>query len=476
MKHRLLAYAAILGLCSWARRRSGPPTLPSSRRGRCGRSGSGLEPGSVARGAFNDGAWPSGAAQLGYGDGGEATVVGYGPNAGAKYITTYFRHAFSVSDPTGYQSLTLNLLPRRRGGGVLERHRSIPQQHAHRHRLVHDAGLRGDRRHRRDHVLSRVDHPSLLVAGTNVLAVEVHQANGTSSDVSFDAELIGSLQRAAHARTVSADGNVDHARCCAGAPSAATDSRVRLGASPASADDDGRRRRRRRPSTRSRVTGLAPSTVYYYSVGSTTADARRRRRQSLLRHRRRRPGTAEPTRVWVLGDAGTAGPTGISANQTAVRERLRRVQRRQLHGPDPDARRQRLRERHRCRVPGRRLRHVPASFLRQSNLWPTIGNHDTAQSTESERRDAALLQHLHAARGRRGGRRRLGHREVLLVRLRQHPLRLPRLDDIRAARSTARCSRGSPATSPPTPSRGSIAFWHHPPYTKGSHDSDTETS
>jgi len=31
--------------------------------------------------------------------------------------------------------------------------------------------------------------PSLLVAGTNILAVEVHQANATSSDLSFDLEL-----------------------------------------------------------------------------------------------------------------------------------------------------------------------------------------------------------------------------------------------------------------------------------------------
>jgi hypothetical protein len=35
--------------------------------------------------AFNDKAWASGPAQLGYGDGGEATVVSYGPDANNKY-------------------------------------------------------------------------------------------------------------------------------------------------------------------------------------------------------------------------------------------------------------------------------------------------------------------------------------------------------------------------------------------------------
>lgn len=34
-------------------------------------------------------------------------------------------------------------------------------------------------------------NPALLVEGGNVLAVEMHQANLTSSDLSFDLELIG---------------------------------------------------------------------------------------------------------------------------------------------------------------------------------------------------------------------------------------------------------------------------------------------
>jgi hypothetical protein len=34
--------------------------------------------------------WPSGPAELGYGDGGEATLVSCGPDPSAKYITTSF--------------------------------------------------------------------------------------------------------------------------------------------------------------------------------------------------------------------------------------------------------------------------------------------------------------------------------------------------------------------------------------------------
>src|ERR1051325_22368 len=38
----------------------------------------------------NDSSWASGPARLGYGGDGEVSTVSYGPNASAKYITTYF--------------------------------------------------------------------------------------------------------------------------------------------------------------------------------------------------------------------------------------------------------------------------------------------------------------------------------------------------------------------------------------------------
>src|SRR5439155_26286496 len=44
--------------------------------------------------SFNDSTWKSGPAQLGYGDGDEATVVAFGPDPNNKYITTYFRRSF----------------------------------------------------------------------------------------------------------------------------------------------------------------------------------------------------------------------------------------------------------------------------------------------------------------------------------------------------------------------------------------------
>ena len=48
---------------------------------------------------FNDNGWEQGPAELGYGDGDEATEVGFGGDEGNKFATTYFRHAFTVTNP-----------------------------------------------------------------------------------------------------------------------------------------------------------------------------------------------------------------------------------------------------------------------------------------------------------------------------------------------------------------------------------------
>lgn len=140
---------------------------------------------------FPDTAWAEGSAQLGYGDGDEATVVGYGPDPNNKYVTTYFRHEFEVADPSGFACLRLHLL--RDDGGVVY--------------------LNGAEMQRSNMPAGSVDYLTLaastvgsaqedafqvsyalaegLVAGTNVLAVEIHQVSRTSSDISFDLELVG---------------------------------------------------------------------------------------------------------------------------------------------------------------------------------------------------------------------------------------------------------------------------------------------
>ena len=59
---------------------------------------------------FDDGAWSSGLAQMGYGDGDEQTILGFGDNASAKHTTTYFRKNFQRDAGVEFEDMNLRVL------------------------------------------------------------------------------------------------------------------------------------------------------------------------------------------------------------------------------------------------------------------------------------------------------------------------------------------------------------------------------
>jgi hypothetical protein len=134
---------------------------------------------------FIDGSWASGPAQLGYGDGDEATVVSFGPDLNNKYVTTYFRRNFTVQDPARVQNLILNLL--RDDGAVVY----INGQEVFRVGMPTGAiNYRTFATVASDYGFDNGSLPTnALLSGNNVLAAEVHQGNLTSTDVSFELEL-----------------------------------------------------------------------------------------------------------------------------------------------------------------------------------------------------------------------------------------------------------------------------------------------
>jgi tartrate-resistant acid phosphatase type 5 len=136
--------------------------------------------------AFDDGAWASGPAELGYGDGDEATVVGFGPDPNNKYITTYFRRSFNVTDAAAVLGMKLRLL-RDDGAVVYLNGTEVYRSNVGAGPVTSTtlAPLSLGQPDESTFVLA--DMPSAgLVNGTNVLAVEVHQASPNSSDISFN--------------------------------------------------------------------------------------------------------------------------------------------------------------------------------------------------------------------------------------------------------------------------------------------------
>ena len=138
---------------------------------------------------FDDSGWASGPAQLGYGDGDEATVVSYGPSSSNKYITTYFRHSFELSDISDLNALLVKLL--RDDGAVVylngtEIVRSNMPSGTITYTTKAPSFVAGSDE---DNFYEFYADQSLLRIGENVVAVEIHQQSGSSSDISFDMEL-----------------------------------------------------------------------------------------------------------------------------------------------------------------------------------------------------------------------------------------------------------------------------------------------
>jgi hypothetical protein len=139
--------------------------------------------------AFNDAAWPSGPAQLGYGDADETTTISYGSDPNNKRITAHFRRSFSVANPAAFSALTVRFL--RDDGAVIylngtEVVRSnMPTGAISAATLASAAIANADETTWLEAPIPR----SLLTTGTNVVAVEIHQNAVTSSDLSFDLEL-----------------------------------------------------------------------------------------------------------------------------------------------------------------------------------------------------------------------------------------------------------------------------------------------
>jgi len=139
---------------------------------------------------FDDSTWAAGPAKLGYGNGNEATLLSYGPDPSNKYITTYFRHTFHVTDTIIYKGLYLNLL--RDDGAVVylngtELVRTNMPTGTITYTTLASTVVEADD----ESAYFNIDlGPNNLVTGTNILAVEIHQAAGDSADISFDLELV----------------------------------------------------------------------------------------------------------------------------------------------------------------------------------------------------------------------------------------------------------------------------------------------
>jgi len=217
------------------------------------------------------------------------------------------------------------------------------------------------------------------------------------------------------------------------------------------------------------VTGLTPSTTYYYTVGANTDPAEPANlQQYFVTHPI--PGTSKPTRIWVLGDSGVVYAGNPRANPQAVRDAyyadtgtaptdlwLMLGDNAYPNGTDTEFQ--------------RAVFDMYPAMLRKSVLWPTRGNHELATEGGIE---VYYKVHTMPTTGQAGG---LPSGTEAYYSFDYGDIHFVCLDS-QGGTAADRSATGTMATwlrndLNATTARWIIAFWHHPPYSFGSHNSDT---
>jgi hypothetical protein len=419
--------------------------------------------------SFNDSNWAQGNAELGYGDNDETTVVSYGSDPNNTHITTYFRKTITVTNPSLFSALNLELL--RDDGAVvyingIEVARSnMPSGTVSFQTLASNAISWPNENSWHTFTLS----PLYLISGSNVVAVEIHQSEASSSDISFNLK----LDAVQSAQTVNIDRGTYLQKATPNSivikwrTDIATDSKIIYGTAlnnlnQQAVDYD------LETDHEIELTGLSPSTVYYYSIGTNTQTLQSAAANIYFKTNPT-TGTTAPYRFWVIGDAGMG-----NNDQRSVRDGFAGYNNNQhldgwimlgdnAYGNGTNDGNQN------CYQVGV-FQNMYETTLKNTVLWPAPGNHDYNNhipfSASPAYYDIFTLPTNAEAGGIASGTEKYYSYNYGNI----HFIVLDSYDESRAANGAMAQWLQSDLAADTM--MWTIAYWHHPPYTKGSHDSD----
>ncbi|WP_447964756.1 PKD domain-containing protein [Nitrospira sp. Ecomares 2.1] len=213
------------------------------------------------------------------------------------------------------------------------------------------------------------------------------------------------------------------------------------------------------------ITGLTAATKYFYNVGTVTNGVQVTGTTQHFFVTAPPVGSATPVRAWVLGDSGDA-----SNNQRNVRDTM--LTETALNPPAPNLILHMGDIAYQSGTDAEfTTRHfaIYQDILRQTPLWPTLGNHEALSVTTSLGIGPYYEAHVLPSSGQAGGVASGTEAYYAFDYANVHFIVLDSMDSSRAP--------GSPMLTwlqndlAATGQEWVIAFWHHPPYSKG-HDSD----
>lgn len=430
---------------------------------------------------YNDASWASGASELGYGDA-PATTVSYGSDAANKYVTTYFRKTFNVTGLSGYNNFTLNLV--RDDGAIIylngvEVVRDNMPGGTPTHNTLASAAISGaDETTPISFSLSTCN----FVEGTNTIAVEMHQSDVGSTDLSFNLELIANvgggtptLSRGPYLQK----GN-QTSITLRWKTTAACYGRVRVGPSvgtytTASADETC-------PVTDHEVTvsGLSPDTKYFYQI-SSTAGVIFDGGASNFFTTAPPANTTRKIRVVAFGDCGRGNTTYQDENLANYRNYLT------ANGIDaPDAW---ILLGDNAYSSGTETEYTNNFFgiygnniLKNHKLYPAPGNHDYGNSSANKYSRSMPYHSIFTVpeNGECGGVASTKQNyysydigNIHFISVDSYGTEADGTDILTSGTSALKTWINADLAA--NTKKWIVAYWHHPPYTKTSHNSDSES-
>lgn len=213
------------------------------------------------------------------------------------------------------------------------------------------------------------------------------------------------------------------------------------------------------------VNGLNPLTRYYYNVGDSSSV--HASGSSYYFETSPMAGDAVSTRIWVIGDAGT-GTSGQAAVYNAYRTftgstytDLWLMLGDNAYNNGTDAEYQ------------SKLFNMYPELLRQTPVWSTLGNHDGYSADSATQTGPYYNMHTFPRNGEVGG---VASGTEAYYSFDYGNIHFIVLDSYDTSRSTSGAMMNwMQADLANNTADWLIAFWHHPPYSKGSHNSDTES-
>lgn len=135
---------------------------------------------------YDDSAWSTGPAELGYGDGDEATLIASNVNP-----TVYFRKTFAVAQPAKYSSLRVRLL---KDDGAVVYLNGAQIRRSNLSSIYNFTSLALSRVYGTNELTwEEFTVPANLLQSNNVMAVELHQYAAPDPDASFNLELTATV-------------------------------------------------------------------------------------------------------------------------------------------------------------------------------------------------------------------------------------------------------------------------------------------